>query len=55
MKMGKVELYINETLEKKGAMLFSLIDPVDYKKEELAVKTATETVKRLSMGRGANV
>jgi phosphoglycerol geranylgeranyltransferase len=45
MKMGKVELYINETLERKGAMLFSLIDPVDYKSEELAVKTATETVR----------
>ena len=45
MKMGKVELYINETLERKGAMLFSLIDPVDYKSEDLAVKTATETVR----------
>ena len=45
MKMGKVELYINETLERKGAMLFSLIDPMDYKTEELAVKTATETVR----------
>lgn len=45
MKMGKVELYINETLQRKGAMLFSLIDPIDYKSEELAVKTATETVR----------
>jgi len=45
MKMGKVELYINETLERKGAMLFSLIDPMDYKSEELAVKTAGETVR----------
>jgi phosphoglycerol geranylgeranyltransferase len=45
MKMGKVELYINETLERKGAMLFSLIDPIDYKSEEGAVKTATETVR----------
>ena len=45
MKMGKVELYINETLEKKGAMLFSLIDPMDYKSEELAVRTARETVR----------
>jgi phosphoglycerol geranylgeranyltransferase len=45
MKMGKVELYINETLERKGAMLFSLIDPIDYKSEDLAVKTATETVR----------
>ncbi|MDE1865238.1 MAG: geranylgeranylglyceryl/heptaprenylglyceryl phosphate synthase [Candidatus Micrarchaeota archaeon] len=43
--MGKVELYINETLERKGAMLFSLIDPMDYKSEDHAVKTATETVR----------
>ena len=42
MKIGKVELYINETLEGKGAMLFSLIDPVDFKSEELAVKTARQ-------------
>ncbi len=40
MKIGKVELYIHEMLESKGAMLFSLIDPVDYKSEEEAVKTA---------------
>ena len=43
--MGKVELYINETLERKGAMLFSLIDPIDYKDGGAAVKTATETVR----------
>jgi len=40
MKYGKIERYIHETLEKEGAMLFSLIDPVDYKSEEDAVKTA---------------
>jgi len=40
MKIGKVELYIHETLETKGAMLFSLIDPVDYATPEIAVKTA---------------
>jgi phosphoglycerol geranylgeranyltransferase len=45
MKMGKVELYINETLETKGAMLFSLIDPVDYKDDESAVKTAKEAAR----------
>lgn len=42
MKVGKVELYIHETLERKGAMLFSLIDPVDYKTEESAIKTARQ-------------
>ncbi|HUC38531.1 MAG TPA: geranylgeranylglyceryl/heptaprenylglyceryl phosphate synthase [Candidatus Acidoferrum sp.] len=45
MKEGKVELYINETLEAKGAMFFSLIDPVDYKSEEAAIKTARDSVK----------
>jgi phosphoglycerol geranylgeranyltransferase len=42
MKLGKVELYIHEMLQSKGAMLFSLIDPVDYKSEDMAVKTAKE-------------
>ncbi len=42
MKIGKVELYINEMLESKGAMLFSLIDPVDFKSNEHAIKTAKE-------------
>ncbi len=45
MKNGKVELYIHEILETKGAMFFSLIDPVDYKTEDAAVKTAKETVR----------
>jgi phosphoglycerol geranylgeranyltransferase len=40
MKAGKVELYIKETLESKGAMLFTLIDPVDYKTIEDAVRNA---------------
>lgn len=40
MKKGKVELYIHEVLETKGAMLFSLIDPVDYDSEKEAIKTA---------------
>ncbi|MFI5412794.1 MAG: geranylgeranylglyceryl/heptaprenylglyceryl phosphate synthase [Candidatus Micrarchaeales archaeon] len=40
MKIGKVETYIHETLQKKGAMLFSLIDPVDYTSPEIAIKTA---------------
>lgn len=45
MKIGKVELYIHEMLETKGAMLFSLIDPVDFKNEELVIKTAKELAK----------
>jgi phosphoglycerol geranylgeranyltransferase len=40
MKKGKVENYIHEILESKGAMLFTLIDPMDYKTPELAIKTA---------------
>lgn len=40
MKEGKVELYIKETLATKGAMLFTLIDPVDYRTVEEAVRTA---------------
>ncbi len=40
MKQGKVELYIHEALESRGAMLFELIDPDDYKTEEEAIKTA---------------
>ncbi|MDE1871420.1 MAG: geranylgeranylglyceryl/heptaprenylglyceryl phosphate synthase [Candidatus Micrarchaeota archaeon] len=42
MKIGKVELYIHEMLESKGAMLFSLIDPVDFRDESSAVRTAKE-------------
>ena len=42
MKIGKVELYINEMLGSKGAMLFSLIDPVDFKSNAHAIKTAKE-------------
>jgi phosphoglycerol geranylgeranyltransferase len=40
MKMGKTELYINEVLSTKGAMFFSVIDPVDYPSNADAIKTA---------------
>ncbi|MCL5680344.1 MAG: geranylgeranylglyceryl/heptaprenylglyceryl phosphate synthase [Candidatus Marsarchaeota archaeon] len=40
IKKGKVEKYIDEILESKGAMLFSLIDPVDYKSWDDVVSTA---------------
>lgn len=37
---GKVERYILEELDKKKGLLFALIDPLDYKTPEDAVKTA---------------
>ncbi len=40
IKIGKTEKYIYEMLEKQGALLFCSIDPLDYKNEEDAVKTA---------------
>ncbi|MEM3020201.1 MAG: geranylgeranylglyceryl/heptaprenylglyceryl phosphate synthase [Candidatus Micrarchaeaceae archaeon] len=40
MKQGRVELYINEALESRGALLFGLIDPDDYKTDEEAIRTA---------------
>ncbi len=45
MKIGKVEKYIYDTLERKGAMLFMLVDPVDYKNPDEAVRTADSAVK----------
>ncbi len=42
LKIGKTERYIYESLEKKGALMFTLIDPVDYKTPEIAIKTAAE-------------
>jgi phosphoglycerol geranylgeranyltransferase len=44
MKAGKTEKYIYETLDTKGAMLFSLIDPVDYKTPDEAVASAVASV-----------
>ncbi|MDE1860357.1 MAG: geranylgeranylglyceryl/heptaprenylglyceryl phosphate synthase [Candidatus Micrarchaeota archaeon] len=41
-KPGKVERYIYERLEQKGALMFMLVDPVDYKTPDMAVKTAAE-------------
>ncbi|MEM4336029.1 MAG: geranylgeranylglyceryl/heptaprenylglyceryl phosphate synthase [Candidatus Anstonellales archaeon] len=38
--MGKVEEYIKENIEKKGGLLFAVIDPMDYKHPDSAVKTA---------------
>jgi len=33
MKIGKVEAYLHETIEKDGVVFFGLIDPMDEKKE----------------------
>lgn len=38
--IGKVERYINERLEKDGALLFALIDPLDHPSSEEAVAKA---------------
>lgn len=38
--VGKVERYILDELEKKKGLLFALIDPLDYKSIDDAVKTA---------------
>ncbi len=43
-KIGKVERYINERLEEQGALLFMLIDPVDYKSPDVAIKTGIEAI-----------
>ncbi len=44
MKIGKVEKYIYDSLERKGALLFMLIDPVDYKNPDDAIRTADDAV-----------
>ena len=42
MQGGRIEKRINEALGEKGALLFMLIDPVDYKDGDAAVKTGRE-------------
>jgi phosphoglycerol geranylgeranyltransferase len=44
IKIGKVEKHIYDMLEDKGALLFTLIDPVDYKTPDDAVKKAKVSV-----------
>lgn len=44
MKIGKVEKYINDTIASDGGMAFILIDPVDHKSPEDAVRVAKESV-----------
>src|SRR3989338_2141326 len=43
MKIGKTEQYINEQIEKKGGLLFALIDPVDYKTPQDAIRAGKES------------
>ncbi|MDE1846357.1 MAG: geranylgeranylglyceryl/heptaprenylglyceryl phosphate synthase [Candidatus Micrarchaeota archaeon] len=43
MRIGKTEVYINKALEDKGSLLFMLIDPVDYKTPEAAIKTGIDS------------
>ncbi|HSB46909.1 MAG TPA: geranylgeranylglyceryl/heptaprenylglyceryl phosphate synthase [Candidatus Bilamarchaeum sp.] len=38
--IGKVERYVHEELATKKGLLFALIDPLDYKSPEEAIKTA---------------
>jgi phosphoglycerol geranylgeranyltransferase len=42
LKIGKTEKYIYERLAEKGALMFMLVDPVDYKTPEQAIRTARE-------------
>ncbi len=40
--IGKTEKYIYDRLDEKGALMFMLVDPVDYKTPDDAIKTAKE-------------
>lgn len=40
--MGKVEQYILDGIEKKGGLLFALIDPVDYKEPAAAISAGAQ-------------
>ncbi len=40
--IGKVEEYILDNLERHGALMFSLIDPLDYRDVDHAVNTAVQ-------------
>jgi phosphoglycerol geranylgeranyltransferase len=40
IKTGKVEKYINEKIEKDGAIISIIIDPVDYPSQKKAIDTA---------------
>jgi len=44
LKIGKVEKAINEMLEEKGALMFMLVDPVDYKDPESAARAGIDAL-----------
>ena len=44
VKIGKTEKYIHDTLEEKGAMLLMLIDPVDYRTPDDAIRVGVESI-----------
>ncbi len=41
MKIGKTEKYINEKLDDEGALLFTLVDPLDYPSPDAAISHAS--------------
>jgi len=44
MKIGKVERYFNDIVERDGGLTLILIDPVDHPSPDIAVKVARESV-----------
>ena len=44
MKVGKVERYFNDVIERDGGMTLILIDPLDHPSPEAAIKVAKESV-----------
>lgn len=43
MKVGKTEKYINEKLDDEGALLFALVDPLDYPSPDAAISHAASS------------
>lgn len=44
IRIGKVEKHIHEMLDEKGSLLFMLVDPLDYKDKDVAVKAGIDAV-----------
>ncbi len=45
IRIGKIEKRIHEMLDERGALLFTVIDPVDYGTPDAAIKTAVAAEK----------
>ncbi len=43
IKIGKTERYINEKLDKDGALLFTVVDPLDYASSDAAISNAVSS------------